>query len=60
MAIERVDGATPNGGDYTLAVFVDDEGNEVEKAKATQVMVSEFTLSGYLVAETTGTLTPSV
>jgi hypothetical protein len=52
MASERIDGQRPAGGDYSVAVFFDERGVEVEKAEATQVIVTEFSVSGERLAET--------
>lgn len=43
MATET--GPTENGGTY-VAVFLDDDGNEVDKDKATRAQVNEFNKDG--------------
>lgn len=51
---ERVAGKTPHGGDYTIAVFLDDEGNEVDKEVATRAVISECKDDGTVVFEEFG------
>lgn len=40
--IERVDGPTPRGGTYMIIAHKNDAGDDVPKAKATQVFISEY------------------
>lgn len=39
---ERTEGPTPNGGTYAIAFFRDDQGNDVPKLQATNVIVVEY------------------
>lgn len=57
MTSVRTDGPTPNGGDYTLAVYVNLETLvEVDESQATGMVVSEYTDSGELVSETVASI----
>lgn len=53
---ERQDGATPNGGDYSVAYYYDKDGNPCPKKQAVAVNIIEFTNSGRRVNETYGLL----
>lgn len=60
MTRERTDAPTPGGGDYSIAVFVDGATmNEVDKAVADTIIISEYLTDGTFVRETVGTWTPS-
>lgn len=39
---DRVDGATPNGGTYTILYYQDDQGNPTTKANAAAIEAIEF------------------
>jgi len=58
VAAERVEGPTPAGGAYAVAVFMDEDGAEVGKAEATRVKVVEYDSSGARLAETHAVLSP--
>lgn len=42
MNTERIEGPTPNGGDYAIAYYQDENGELVDKDKASQVTIAEF------------------
>ena len=50
--MERVDGTTPNGGDYSELHFLNDRNDEVEKSEATHCVIRECKWDGTLVGET--------
>ena len=52
MTSERRDGSTPNGGAYSIALWLDDDGNETEKANATRVIISEYAEDATLLMQT--------
>lgn len=54
--IRRNDGPTPNGGDYSISIFSDDEGNPAHPDVATRVSVTEYEADGTYVSSTSGTL----
>lgn len=56
MAQERVDGLTPNGGDYSILYFMDINHREVEKEKATHFELVEYDNEGEQVFRTYGEL----
>ena len=39
---ERKNGKTPNGGDYSIAYYLDAKGNPIDKSKAKQVRIVEY------------------
>ena len=49
---------TPNGGDYSEIIFLDDYNNIVPEKKATQCVIRECKKDGTLVAETFGSIAP--
>ncbi len=53
---ERQDGATPNGGDYSVAYYYDKDGNPCTKENAVAVNIIEFLNNGQRVNETYGLL----
>ncbi len=55
MAEERIDGPTPAGGAYAVAVFSRD-GQPVEKSEATAVEVVEYAEDGTAISRTYATL----
>jgi len=54
--MERIDAPTPNGGAYSIAIFTDNEGNEVDKTKATRIMIQEFSANDELIETTHGVI----
>ena len=57
MTSERIDGPTPNGGDYSIGVYVDLESlSEVNEAEADGLIITEYTLEGTVIHETVGTV----
>jgi len=53
----RVDGRTPNGGDYSEIIFLDDSGNVVDEGAASRCVIRECLEDGTLVNETWGVVT---
>ena len=53
---ERVDGATPNGGDYSIAYYYDEQNRPCKKAVAYLVNIVEYTKDGEYVNSTTAFL----
>jgi hypothetical protein len=53
---ERKDGKTPNGGDYSVAYYLDGSGNPVDKSKAKQMRIIEYTKDGKAIYSTYGEL----
>ena len=51
-SVERVDEPTPNGGDYSIAIYSDDQGNPTTPAKATHVEIKEYKKSGACIMRT--------
>lgn len=45
-AVERVDEPTPAGGDYSITIYSDDEGNPTTPAKATKMEIAEYNKDG--------------
>lgn len=54
MASERIEGATPAGGDYAEIFYTDDAGNPAEKESATMCIIRECKKDGTIVNETFG------
>lgn len=52
--MERIDGTTPAGGDYSEVYYFDDNENAVDKSKATHVIVRECMKDGTLIRTTRG------
>jgi hypothetical protein len=49
MTVERDNKPGFFGGDYTVTVYLDDDGHEVDKEQATKAMVSDYsTEKGWL------------
>ena len=44
MTKERLEGATPNGGDYAIAYYHDGDFNATDKSIATHVEIVEFVI----------------
>jgi hypothetical protein len=42
MKTQRTEGPTPNGGDYAIAYYQNEEGELVDKSKASRVTIAEF------------------
>lgn len=53
---ERQDGATPNGGAYSIAYYHDKQGNPCQKKKAVTVNIVEYDSDGNRINETYGRL----
>lgn len=53
---ERKDGKTPNGGDYSVAYYLDAKGSPVDKKKAKQMRIIEYTKDGKAIYSTYGEL----
>ncbi len=49
---ERVEGPTPNGGEYAIAYFKGAEGQPVDKEDAVSVEITEFDAEGKSVFRT--------
>lgn len=52
----KVNGETPNGGDYSEIYYFDSDGNIVDETEAVRCVIRECTKSGELIAETWGTV----
>lgn len=53
---EKKEGATPNGGDYSVAYYYDKDGNPCLKEQANAVNIIEYSNSGERINETYGLL----
>lgn len=51
---ERIEGKTPNGGDYSEIYYFDDDMKAVHKGQATRVKIRECLSDGTLICETNG------
>lgn len=51
---ERIDGKTPNGGDYSEIYYLDKNKKSCDKRSATRVFIRECTAEGKIVQETYG------
>lgn len=59
MTTFRIDGPTPQGGEYVMVTYVKTETlAEVDKADADGVMVTEYSHDGKWLGETIGAFTP--
>ncbi len=56
MTEETKDGPTPSGGVRSTIYYEDAQGNPVDKAAATNVMIVEFDKDGNSIRRTYGTL----
>jgi hypothetical protein len=57
---ERVEGPTPNGGAYAVAVYLrGDMAEEVDKADADTMVITEYDEQGRFVHETVAACKPS-
>ena len=54
MAFQRIDGKTPNGGDYSEMHFLNDKHEEVPREEATQFMIRECKMDGTLISTVYG------
>jgi len=54
MTHKRIDGPTPNGGDYSEIFYFDNDGNAVDADHATRCVIRECKKDGTLVYETHG------
>ena len=50
----RIDEPTPNGGDYAIAIYEDENGFECEIEDAKYISILEYTNSGNCVMHTLG------
>ena len=48
---ERRDKPTPNGGDYSVIFYFDDDGNSVDKTVATKAIIKEYKSDGTVINE---------
>jgi len=55
-SVERAEGPTPNGGAYSVAIFLDDLRRPVPKEEATAVEIQEFDEDGTMIFRTYGEL----
>ena len=55
---ERIDGATPAGGTYSIAYFKDDSGRPIEKSKASMMEIVEFNEKNEAIMRTYGNFGP--
>ena len=53
-SFERVEGKTPNGGDYSEIFYQNDDGEPVDESVATKFVLRECKTDGTLVHETFG------
>lgn len=53
-SFERVEGKTPNGGDYSEIYYQDNDGNPVDESEATKFVLRECKSDGTLISETFG------
>ena len=53
---EREEGKTPNGGDYSVAYYYDEDGNPCKKNKAASIHIVEYSKDGCRINETYGYL----
>lgn len=51
---ERVDGKTPNGGDYSEIFYLDKDHNEVEPEEAAEFILWECKKDGTIISTTRG------
>lgn len=58
MAVERADGPTPNGGDYSEAIWLDADSEPCSKELAVHVEITEYKRDGTVVGRTYADLQP--
>jgi hypothetical protein len=51
---EKKDGPTPNGGAYSIGYYMNDEGMNVPKDEATQIIIKEYSADGIIIQTTHG------
>lgn len=51
---KRIDGRTPNGGDYSEIYFLDAKGDMVDEKDAVEFIIRECKIDGELVQTTYG------
>lgn len=56
MATKRKEGPTPNGGAYSVIVYLNGEGEAVDKEQATRAEVVEFNRRGEAIFRTYASL----
>lgn len=54
MTHKRIDGPTPNGGDYSEIFYFDKAGNAVDADHAARCIIRERKKDGTLICETYG------
>ena len=59
MTSECTDGRTPAGGAYSIAVYIDEDGREVEPDAATRVIITEYDSAGEFLAEASSSVSVS-
>ncbi len=47
-------GKTPNGGDYFIALYLNEKGEDVDPDEATKIIIQEYTKDDKLIQETIG------
>ena len=52
----KMNGKTPNGGDYSEIYYFDSDGNNVDETEAVRCVIRECTIDGELIEETWGTV----
>ena len=52
--IVRIDEPTPNGGDYSIGIYQNDDGFECDIENATCISILEYTNEGECVGQTFG------
>ena len=52
VGVIRINGKTPNGGDYSEAYYFDKNRNLVEPEKAADIMINEYKRDGTLIGTT--------
>lgn len=54
--VQRIDEPTPNGGDYSEIIYMNDNWDVVDEDVATQCVIRECAADGSLIRETFGIL----
>lgn len=54
--VQRIDEPTPNGGDYSEIIYMNDNWDVVDEDVATQCVICECAADGSLICETFGIL----
>lgn len=55
---ERINGKTPNGGDYSEIFYFDKDGNAADETAAVRCVIRECAKDGTLLHETWGRVQP--